>query len=133
MSRSQKEVEIILARQLASYLTMPVFIVDPAGNLIYYNEPAEQLLGHRFEETGELGPEEWSTMFEPTDTAGQAIPPDRLPLVIALRERRPAHQELLIRARDGSRRHLEVTALPIIGQADRFLGGIALFWEVAGR
>lgn len=133
MSRSQKEVEIILARQLASYLTMPVFIVDPAGNLIYYNEPAEQLLGHRFEETGELGLEEWSTMFEPTDVAGRAIPPERLPLVIALRERRPAHQELLIRARDGSRRHLEVTALPLIGQADRFLGGLALFWEVAGR
>jgi hypothetical protein len=26
-------------------------------------------------------------------------------------------------------REIEVTALPLIGQADRFLGGIAIFWE----
>src|SRR5439155_856752 len=37
----QKQVEIILMRQLASYLTLPVFVVDPEGNLLYYNPPAE--------------------------------------------------------------------------------------------
>jgi hypothetical protein len=34
---SQKEIELILARQLASYLVMPIFIVDLQGNIIYYN------------------------------------------------------------------------------------------------
>ena len=47
-------IEIILSRQLADCLSMPVFITDTVGNLIFYNEPAENLLGTRFEETGEM-------------------------------------------------------------------------------
>jgi hypothetical protein len=49
-----KAVELILMRQLASYLAMPIFLVDPDGNLLYYNEPAEYLLGRRYDETGEM-------------------------------------------------------------------------------
>lgn len=125
----QQEVEIILARQLTSYLALPVFIVDPAGNLIYYNEPAERILGQTYEETGEMPLAEWSTIFVPTDAEGVPLPPESLPLVIALRERRPTHLDFWIRGLDGTRRHLGATALPIIGQAGRFLGAMALFWE----
>ena len=81
---SQKEIELILARQLASYLAMPIFIVDPLGNLIYYNEPAEMILGRRFEETGEMPVEEWSTLFQPTDESGKPLAPKSLPLMVAL-------------------------------------------------
>jgi PAS domain-containing protein len=108
-----------------------VFLVDPQGNLLYYNEAAEPLLGHRFEETGEMCLAEWSSIFEPTDVSGAAIEADELPLVIALREHKPAHRSMWIRGRDGTRRFLEVTALPLLGQGGRFLGGLALFWEVA--
>ena len=31
------EVEIILMRQTASYLAIPIFVVDPNGDLVYYN------------------------------------------------------------------------------------------------
>ena len=47
-----KEVEMILARQLASFLALPIFLVGIDGGLIYYNEPAETILGCRFEEPG---------------------------------------------------------------------------------
>jgi len=127
---SQKEIEVILARQLVSYLALPVFIVDPQGTLLFYNEPAESVLGRRFEETGEMRIDEWSTIFKPTDEDGRPIKPDALPLVIALSERRPAHGRFWIRGLDGVLRHIEVTAVPIIGQAERYLGGIAIFWEV---
>jgi len=130
---AQQEIEIILMRQLASYLAAPVFIVDPQGNLIYYNEPAEQILGHRFEETGEMPVAEWSTIFLPTDDDGAPLPPDELPLVAALRDRRPVHREFRIRGLDGALRHIDVTAFPFIGQGERFLGAIALFWESAPR
>ncbi len=50
----QQEIEMILARQLASYLVMPIFVVDPAGTLVFYNEPAEPILGRRFDETGAM-------------------------------------------------------------------------------
>lgn len=127
---SQKEIELILARQLASYLVMPIFIVDPPGTLIYYNEPAEAILGRRFEETGEMPVDVWSTLFKPTDEAGNTLDPDSLPLVIALRDQSPAHREFWIEGLDGVRRKIQVTAFPINGQAERYLGALAIFWEV---
>ena len=125
-----KDIEVILSRHLASCLAMPIFIVDPVGNLLFYNEPAELILGCRFEETGEMPANEWATAFMPTDESANQIPPESLPLMIALTERRPAHLRLWIRGLDGSRRHIEVTAFPLIGQAKQFLGAIAIFWEV---
>lgn len=127
---SQKEVEVILTRQLASYLTMPIFVVDPAGSLLFYNEPAESILGHRFEETGELPLADWATMFRPTDENGTELPADQLPLVIALKRQRPSHGHFRIVGLDGTLRSLEVTAVPLIGQANRFLGALAIFWEM---
>lgn len=48
------DIEIILSRQLADCLTVPVFIVDPEGNLLFYNPPAEEILGQTFTETGPM-------------------------------------------------------------------------------
>lgn len=121
---------MILARHLASYLAMPIFIVDPQGNLMFYNEPAESILGRRYEETGEMPVVVWSTIFKPTDEDGAPIDPDSLPLVVALTRRRPAHRGFWIRGLDGVLRHIEVVAFPLVGQADRFLGAIAIFWEI---
>ena len=125
-----KEVEVILARQLASYLAMPIFIVDPEGALVFYNEPAELLLGCRFEETGELAQEQWSRVFTPLDDQGEPIAPDGLPLVVATQQRCPAHKTFWIRGFDQVLRHIHVTAFPLVGQADRFVGAVAIFWEV---
>jgi PAS domain-containing protein len=127
---AQKEVEIILSRHLASCLAMPIFLVDPQGVLLYYNEPAERIVGQRFEETGEVPARLWSTVCSPTDEAGHPLPPDSLPLLQALATCRPAHGSFWIQGLDGVQRHIEVVAVPIIGQAERFLGGMALFWEI---
>ena len=124
-----REIEVILARQLASYLSMPIFIVDPEGNLAFYNEPAESILGRRFEETGEMPAAEWSTIFTPTDEEGAPLPSETLPLMIALAERRPAYRRFWIRGLDGMPHYIGVTAFPLSGQSDRFLGAVALFWE----
>ncbi|MGZ9235784.1 MAG: PAS domain-containing protein [Anaerolineales bacterium] len=127
---SQQEIEVILARHLAEYLAMPIFLVNPAGDLIFYNEPAEAILGTRYNETGIMSATEWSTMFEQADHEGIPIPPDELPLLIALKKRRSAHKNFWIRGLDGKLREIEVTAFPLVGQADRFLGAIAIFWEI---
>jgi len=125
----QREIEVILSRQLASYLTMPIFIVDDQGTMIFYNEPAEQILGQRFEETGEMPPDEWVAASTATDDGGNALPTDALPLMVALRERRGVHGSMWIRGRDNQRRKIAITAFPIIGQAGRDLGAMAIFWE----
>lgn len=120
-------------RQLASYLATPIFIVDPNGTLVFYNEPAEKILGQRFEETGELPGDEWASADRASDANGNPIPPEQRPLMIALREHRPAHDRLWILGLDNQRRCIEVTAFPLVGQAGRHLGAVAIFWEVPGE
>jgi PAS domain-containing protein len=126
---AQKEIEVILARHLASYLATPIFIVDPEGQLLYYNEHAEQILGVRFEETGEMPISEWGTIFLPTDSEGTQLPVEKLPLAITLLERRPANGSFWIQGLDHVSREIEVFSFPLVGQADRYLGAVAIFWE----
>jgi PAS domain-containing protein len=125
----QQAIELILTRQLASYLATPIFVVDPAGDLLYFNEPAERLLGRRYDETGQMRLKDWSTVFAPTAEDGSPIPPEALPLVIALREHRAAHRNFLIRGLDRVSRRIGVTAFPLEGQGGRHLGAVAIFWE----
>jgi PAS domain-containing protein len=124
----QREIELILVRQLASYLTLPMFVVDTKGTLIYFNEPAEPLLGRRFDETDELPLDEWSASVEPTGLDGQALMAHERPLLIALEQHRPAHGRLRLRSMAGEWNQVEVTAFPLVGQSGRVLGAVALFW-----
>lgn len=126
----QKQIELILTRQLASYLATPIILFDPRGTVLYYNQPGESIVGQPFEESGEVSVRVWSTASRPTDRAGRALPPERLAPMVALNQRRPAHGRFWIRGLDGVRREIEVVAFPLIGQGERFLGGMALFWEV---
>src|SRR6266516_5114493 len=91
---AQQEIEVILIRQLASYLAMPIVIVNSVGTLLFYNEPAEQLVAMRFEETGEMPEDEWVNALMLTDEHGMPIAPEASPLVIALHERRPVHRTI---------------------------------------
>ncbi len=128
---AQQEIEVILVRQLASYLAVPIFVVDPEGTMLFYNEPAEELLGRRFEDAGEMPEEVWTTVFQQTEEDGTPIAPEKLPLVIALRERRPHSRPLSITGLDGVRRRIVVTAFPLIGQSGRHLGGVAILWAAS--
>lgn len=126
---SQQPVEIILMRQLASYLATPIFVVDADGNMLFYNEPAEAILGRRYEDSGDMGRDEWATVFEPRTQTGERIPPDALPLAIALAKQRPAYDTFWIRGLDSVSRKISVTAFPLEGQGGRHLGAVAIFWE----
>ncbi len=130
---AQHEIEVILTRQLASYLAMPIFVVGSEGDLVYFNEPAEALLGRRYDETGDMPMSEWSTIFRPKTEDSMTLRPEQLPLVVALREHRPVHETIWIRGLDGIDRHLSVTAFPLVGQHDRDLGAVAIFWEATTR
>jgi hypothetical protein len=130
-SIAQHDIELILVRQLATHLATPMFIVDARGALLFYNEPAEGLLGRTYEENDELPLDEWSVLFSPVTEDGHAIPPAELPLVIALSERRPAYlSPILLTGQDRVQRRVASVAYPVVGQQKRFLGAVALIWEV---
>ena len=130
-SVNQVEIELILMRQLATYLITPVFIVNREGALLFYNEAAQMLLGRSYEENDEMPLEEWAASFRPRREDGGAVPPNELPLVIALREKRLAYlSPLIILGHDGVPRRIAVTAFPLLGQQERELGAVAIFREV---
>jgi PAS domain-containing protein len=126
---AQQPVELILLKQWAGYLALPVWITDEEGNLLYYNEPAEFLLGVRFDEAGELHADELADRFHTTALDGSPFPNEELPVVVALRERTPDHATLRVQGFDGIWRHLAITAFPVEGQGGRHLGAVAMFWE----
>ena len=127
---SQQPIELILTRQWASYLAVPVWVIGESGDLLYYNEAAEVVVGRRYDEAGEMPGEELGRIFKTTAKDGSVIPAESLPINIALRERRPAHLGLRIQGLDGVWRDIEATAFPLEGQGGRHLGAVAFFWEV---
>ena len=125
----QKDLVLILARDLADKLASGAFVVDRDGTLVYFNERCSEILGRTFAEVGELKMAEWSTSFSPTTLEGRPIPPEETPLVKAVNEQVPTHQTLKVTSTDGFVRQIAVTALPFFSRRDEFVGAMAVFWE----
>jgi PAS domain-containing protein len=131
---SQKPIEMILIRQLASSLSMPMLIVGPDGTLVFYNEPIEYYLGRRFEETGELPADVWRTIWMPSDENGVPIPLEEQPITVAFRDQRPVHRRLWTHKLDDHISWLaEVTCFPLMGQGKRHLGAAVIAWPIEER
>lgn len=128
----QREIELILFRQLASSLAVPILLADERGDLLFFNEPAEVLLGMRFDEVGEMPLEQRRAAFAFRDEAGEPLQGDP-PLVVALRQQTPVHRRVALRAFDGVYRAIEVTAFPLLGAGGHLIGGVAMFWEPDGE
>jgi PAS domain-containing protein len=124
----QQNLVLILARELADKLATAMFVVDADGRLAYFNERAGEILGRTFAEAGRMPLQEWATSFHPTGPE-RDLAPEELPLVVAVRERRPAHLRFSIEGADGRARDISVTALPLFARRDEFVGAAAIFWE----
>ena len=129
---AQQPIELILFRQLATTLAVPVFLVDEHGNLVFLNEAAGGLLGIRFDDIDQLTFDQWASMFQPRTLEGEVMAPEALPLSRAVLERRPAHGIICVTGMDGIDHTLEVTAFPLEGGQGRRIGAVAMFWERDG-
>jgi PAS domain-containing protein len=130
---SQPGIEIILMRQLASYLAVPILIVDRERDLLFFNEPAELILGRRFDETGKIQREEWASSFRPSDVNGVPIPPAEQPLTRATDRGEPSHRRFLLTGLDGVARVIEGVAFPLASRESGLMGAVGVFWEVRDR
>jgi PAS domain S-box-containing protein len=127
--RRQKSLVLILAREFASQLATPMFIVDGEGNLVFFNEPAERILGQTFAEAGELTAEEVANTFRIETLEGELLAPKERAIGIALREGRATHAKRQVVGADGVRRPVAVTAIPLMTGPDEVDGVVAIFWE----
>ncbi len=92
--------------------------------------PAEEVLGERFEETGEMPVEQWSVIFNPMDKDSREIAPADLPLVKTLKEKLPYHKSFWIKSLKGETEKIALTSYPIINRENKFLGAVAMFWKI---
>jgi PAS domain-containing protein len=130
--RRQKNLVLILAREFASQLATPMFLIDAAGDLVYYNEPAEMILGRTFAEVGELNAADWPELFQVEHLDGSPMALGEIPGGVALLERREAHASLRLTGLDGVTRTISATGLPLFAREGELVGVVAVFWEHDG-
>ena len=127
--RRQKSLVLILAREFASQLAMPMFVATATGRSIFYNEAAERVLGRSFAEVGELTARELVETFDIENLDGEFLEPEDRALGIAFFERRPTHGKRRVRGVDGVWRTIAMTAFPLMTGPDELGGVVAIFWE----
>jgi PAS domain-containing protein len=131
-TRRHKHLALIIARELASQLATATFIADADGELVFYNEAAEAILGRSYAEAGAMPASEWTSLFRIEDDDRAPVPLEQLPGGIALAEQRPAHARVCIVGLDGERRAISVTAMPLFAHPTEVVGMVAFFWEDVG-
>ncbi|MGH2466158.1 MAG: hypothetical protein ACRDGL_00260 [Candidatus Limnocylindrales bacterium] len=125
---AQRDIELILARQLAGQLAVATLLVDAGGDTLFFNEPAERIYGRRFDEVDALPGDERSAILAPLRRDGRPVPLDQLPSNVAIRDRRPTHAAFQMHGLDGVLRPIEATAVPLESAGGRVLGALVFFW-----
>jgi PAS domain S-box-containing protein len=129
---AHKSLPVILAREFASNLATPLAVIDEDGTLVFFNEPAERIIGQTHAELGDLSEEEWRARFQAERRDGSQISAEEMPTSVARRLRRPAHETLHFTMLDGQQRTLSVTAIPMLGREQDVAGVVVVFWEDDG-
>jgi PAS domain-containing protein len=124
----ERPLELILARNLISIISLAAVLVDVEGALVYYNEAAAEVIGTRFEERGTIPREEWSAEMGPVDAQNRPLDFEDLPLTAALRDGRPGYGQFFIRV-EGGLMEIVAGALPLVGPTGNN-GALVVFWPV---
>lgn len=122
LKKQQKPIELILFRQIASYLATPSFIVDKDETVIFCNKAAEEILRINFSERDEINVEEWSKLFKIQDEKGH--PADKFFGKELLRS-----QHFYIESQDGKLKKIHIITLRIMNQMEEFCGHVCFFQE----
>jgi PAS domain-containing protein len=126
----QKDVVLILARELASNIATPMLVLDENGTIVFFNEPAEKVLGATFASVGEVPAEEYDARWQTTDPDGNELSLLHGPLSRVVSDHAPAHRVIRVRGLDGEWHLIETTVYPLFASASHFVGAVGVFWEL---
>src|SRR4051812_31311575 len=91
-----KNLILILAREFASKLAVPMLIVDDEQRVVFFNEAAEELLGTSFAEATQLDADGWRLLLGAEDMEGNALSHEDWPAARALRAGRAVHTTIAL-------------------------------------
>ncbi len=127
---AQKSLPLILAREFASNLATPLVIMDADGTIVFFNEPAERIIGADARPSSATCPSGSGRRASSAKRLdGTPVGNEELPHAVARRTRQPTHETLVIEQLEGQRHTLSVTAIPLLGREDELVGVLAVFWE----
>jgi PAS domain-containing protein len=110
-------------------MPMPVILVDADGVLVYFNPATEQMLGYDRGHRPEFPISALVALGDPRDADNTPLTIDRMPISVALHERRPQQATLIVHGVDGTPHRIVTTAIPLDGQGGVLLGAMSIFWE----
>ena len=123
-----RSLPLILARELASNLATPMFLLDSEGTLVFFNDAAALLLGKTHAEVGEISSLEFGESLRVSTLDGEPLRRRDTPSGIAFFQHKPAHLRVLATTYDGVRRAFEATSYPLLGATGEMHGVVAVFW-----
>jgi PAS domain-containing protein len=123
-----KNLILILAREFASKLAVPMLIVDDTDRVVFFNEAAEELLGTTFAEAAQLDYDGWLELMGAEDLDGKPLGIREWPAALAIQAGRAVHTSMILTGHRRRRRTIDSTAFPLLGSAGP-MGAVALFWE----
>jgi PAS domain-containing protein len=129
-TREQRNLVLILARAFAAQLATAVFLLDPEGTVIYYNEAAERLTGRPFIEGAGSTAEDWLSRTRPRDEEGVEVGVQDLPLGTTMLKQEPSHGIVIFSTADGVDRRVETASFPLFAHTEDFVGSFSIVWPI---
>src|SRR5438067_3670560 len=99
-----------------------MFLADADGNLIFYNEAAEGLLGRPFVDNGALSPSDWQQAFDVRDRNDAPFPLESMGSWIQVQHEQPAMGHIKFSGADGTDHLVATCAFPLFTEQQRFEG-----------
>jgi PAS domain-containing protein len=125
---TEQPLELILARNLISLISLAAVLIDIEGAIVFFNDAAAQFFGGLFEETGSIPLARWRAEVGPFDKLERHLPTGGLPVTQAYRDGRPGSGRFHIRGGSGLA-EVEVVALPLVGSVGLH-GAMVVFWPL---
>ena len=120
---------LIRAKHLAESVTTPMFLADAEGNLIFYNEAAEALLGKPFVDKGSLSPADWQRSFDVRDRDDHPFALESMASWMSVQNEQPSLGHIKFSSADGTDHLVATCAFPLFTEQERFEGALILFWR----
>ncbi len=127
LEKTQKPIELILFRQVTSYLATPSFMLDKNETVIFCNKAAEEVLGINFSELDEIHAEDILKKIKTRDKKAVSI--SKL-----ISKKGPGRETImnmhcLIETQEGQLINIVLSVLPIVNLMEEFCGSIFFFEE----
>jgi two-component system, chemotaxis family, CheB/CheR fusion protein len=115
---------------LVNALPAAIYITDPRGRIIFYNDAAATMWGCR----PELGKSEFCGSWKLYWSDGTPLPHDECPMALALKQKRPIRgMEAIAERPDGTRIPFIPYPTPLIDASGELIGGVNMLVDITDR